>query len=172
MSPSQGTFQCECPSTHFGKRCEKRRDCNNDCLLGSHAHCVNNVTCACLPGRRDERTMCEYVARCEQIEGELCRNGGHCVNLDAGGYHCACEEPFQGPICQTRRAEPQFSVLLVLGIFAALCTLILVIGLSTYTVKSVRKARATRGTYSPSTQEKFGNSASDLLKAPQPERLI
>ncbi len=39
-------------------------------------------------------------------------------------------------------------------------------------VRSVKRARATRGTYSPSTQEMFGNSASEILKPPPEERLI
>ena len=39
-------------------------------------------------------------------------------------------------------------------------------------VRSVKHARATRGTYSPSTQEMFGNSASEILKPPPEERLI
>ena len=39
-------------------------------------------------------------------------------------------------------------------------------------LKKVKRARATRGTYSPSTQEMFGNTASEILKPPPEERLI
>lgn len=171
MNPAQGTYQCECPSSHIGKRCERKRDCINECH-NHHAQCINNVTCACLPGRREERIMCEYVASCEQIEGELCLNGGTCKNLDSGGYHCLCQEPFYGPVCQFLIEKSQFDVILLIvvtcvGFLMAACVVV-----SLVIFRSVRKARATRGTYSPSTQEKFGNSASDLLKPPQPERLI
>lgn len=116
--------------------------------------------------------MCEYVASCEQIEGTLCLNGGSCKNLESGGYQCLCQEPFYGPICQFLMDKPQFDVILLIVIACVgfLMTACVVVSLVIF--RSVRKARATRGTYSPSTQEKFGNSASDLLKPPIPERLI
>lgn len=115
--------------------------------------------------------MCEYVASCEQVEGELCLNGGFCKNLDAGGYQCQCQEPFYGPICQFM-AERQFDAILLVVITCVVFLLAACTVVSLLVFRSVRKARATRGTYSPSTQEKFGNSASDLLKPPIPERLI
>lgn len=116
--------------------------------------------------------MCEYVSSCEQVEGELCLHGGSCQNLEAGGYHCHCPEPFYGPICQYILDKPQFNLILLIvvtcvGFLLAACAVV-----SLVVFRSVRKARATCGTYSPSTQEKHGNSASDLLKPPQPERLI
>lgn len=116
--------------------------------------------------------MCEYVASCEQVEGELCLNGGTCKNLESGGYQCICQEPFYGPICQFLTEKSQLDVILLIGVtcvgfFLAACAVV-----SLVAFRSVRKARATRGTYSPSTQEKFGNSASDLLKPPTPELLI
>lgn len=116
--------------------------------------------------------MCEYVASCEQVEGDLCLNGGLCKNLETGGYHCQCQEPFYGPICQFISEKSQYNSILLLivavgGLFVIGCVAVFL-----FVFRSVRKARATRGTYSPSTQEKFGNSASDLLKPPVPERLI
>lgn len=115
--------------------------------------------------------MCEFISRCEQIEGDLCQNGGICQNLATGGYHCACQKPYLGPVCQYIE-KPQFDIFLLIvvtciGFLVAACAIV-----SLVIFRSVRKARATRGTYSPSTQEKFGNSACDLLKPPQPERLI
>lgn len=115
--------------------------------------------------------MCEYVTSCEQVEGELCLHGGKCKNLEQGGYHCTCQDPWYGPVCQFQ-AETQFDAILLVvitcvGFLLAACAVV-----SLVIFRSVRKARATRGTYSPSTQEKFGNSASDLLKPPVPERLI
>lgn len=116
--------------------------------------------------------MCEYLISCDQIDGELCLNGGLCKNLEHGGYHCQCVEPFYGPICQYVMDKPQFDALLVI-VITCVCFLIAACAIVSLIIfRSVRKARATRGTYSPSTQEKFGNSASDLLKPPQKERLI
>ena len=116
--------------------------------------------------------MCEYIASCDQIEGDLCMNGGVCKDLDVGGYHCVCPEQFYGAACQYVAERPQFDVTLLvivtcIGFLLAACAVV-----SLIIFRSIRKARATRGTYSPSTHEKFGNSASDLLKPPVPERLI
>ena len=170
---SKTPFQCECQSGYIGNKCERKRDCRkNDCMLGVHAYCINNITCACLPGgRREERTMCEYVASCDQVEGQLCLNGGTCKNLETGGYRCMCQEPFHGPICQFM-AERQIDAILFVIITCVVFLIVACAVISLLVFRSVRKARATRGTYSPSTQEKFGNSASDLLKPPIPERLI
>lgn len=165
------SYICECPSSHIGKNCEKKRDCMNECH-GQHSHCVNNITCACLPGNRAERIMCEYIPSCYHLQGELCLNGGRCEDTDFGGYQCVCPESFHGPICQHIVDKPPIDILLLIvitcvGLLVATCATI-----SLVIFKSVRKARATRGTYSPSTQEKFGNSASDILKPPPEERLI
>lgn len=171
MNRPQEPYRCECPSSHFGKQCERKRDCLNECH-NLHGRCINNVTCACLPGRRDERIMCEYVSSCEQVEGTLCLNGGTCKNSDTSGYQCLCQEPFYGPVCQYLMDKPQVDLIQVI---VAACVALLLLACAVVFVvvfRSVRKARATRGTYSPSTQEKFGNSASDLLKPPIPERLI
>lgn len=163
-------FECECPSSHIGPKCERKRDCSNECHP-QHSRCINNETCACLPGKKEERMMCEYVSSCEQVQGELCLNGGTCKNLETGGFHCLCQEPFYGHICELIE-KPQLDLILLIvitsiGLLVAGCFVV-----SLFIFRSVRKARATRGTYSPSTQEKFGNSASDLLKPPIPERLI
>lgn len=116
--------------------------------------------------------MCEYITRCEQIDGDLCRNGGLCRNHELGGYYCDCLEPFHGHVCELVIEKSPYDVFLLIGIacVAFLIAAVVVVGLVIF--RSVRKARATCGTYSPSNQEKYGNSASDLLKPPQPERLI
>lgn len=168
--PSKTQFECQCQSTHYGTRCDIRRNCVNECNL-QHSRCINNETCACLPGKKEERMMCEYVSSCEQVQGELCLNGGTCKNLETGGFHCLCPEPFYGHICELIE-KSQFDLIFLI---VAACVVFLVVActiVSLVIFRSVRKARATRGTYSPSTQEKFGNSASDLLKPPIPERLI
>ena len=59
------------------------------------------------------------------------------------------------------------------AVLSLICILIVVLFLLTFLfVRSVKKARATRGTYSPSTQEMFGNSSTEILKPPPEERLI
>lgn len=119
--------------------------------------------------------MCELVTKCEQVgEAELCLNGGHCRNLEGGGYECVCAQGFEGPICQSISEASKVDLLLLVAIGCVGCLLLACAIVSLLIFRSVRKARATRGTYSPSSQEKFeSNSASnDLLKPPVPERLI
>lgn len=116
--------------------------------------------------------MCEYIESCSPLGNELCLNGGTCKDSEIGGYQCICQEPYHGAICQFLAEKPQFDVILLIvftcvGFLVAACAVVSIV-----IFRSVRKARATRGTYSPSTQEKFGNSASDLLKPPEPELLI
>ena len=50
--------------------------------------------------------------------------------------------------------------------------IVVLLVISLFVLRSVKRARATRGTYSPSTQEMYGNSAGEILKPPPEERLI
>lgn len=61
-------------------------------------------------------------------------------------------------------------IVLIASIGIALSIALLIILMIVF--RSVKRARATRGTYSPSTQEMFGNSAGEILKPPPEERLI
>ena len=204
---SGSNFRCECPSSHLGARCEIRRSCSNECSA-EHGHCVaNTTTCACQPtvasaGRQPadgpKRLQCEQLTSCNhhhQTSGNsLCLNGGSCLSLPNNtGYQCECAPHFHGPICQFEgAASGQLDLLLLIAI-GCVCFLLAACALvSVLMLRSVRRARATRGTYSPSTQEKFeSNSAAacggsqlsatigsggatpdKLLKAPAPERLI
>ncbi|KAG9510609.1 Protein crumbs [Fragariocoptes setiger] len=163
-------FICECLSSHFGRKCEKPRTCINECRA-QHSHCVNNSTCACLPGPKAERTMCQFIASCEHMSN-LCQNGGTCVNKDGGGYVCLCPDLYQGLVCELHVAPSQPDLILLLAIATACLLIVIFVTVSTMVIRGVRRARATRGIYSPSRQEMFGNSASDILKPPPCERLI
>lgn len=61
-------------------------------------------------------------------------------------------------------------VILIASVGAIMTIALAVIMLVVF--RSIKRARATRGTYSPSTQEMFGNSAGEILKPPPEERLI
>lgn len=63
-------------------------------------------------------------------------------------------------------------VVFIIIVTSACLLIVIVLVVLLYSVRSVKRARATRGTYSPSAQEMFGNSASEILKPPPEERLI
>ena len=69
-------------------------------------------------------------------------------------------------------ADVDVDVVFIIIVTSACLLIVIVLVLLLYSVRSVKRARATRGTYSPSAQEMFGNSASEILKPPPEERLI
>jgi protein crumbs len=75
--------------------------------------------------------------------------------------------------CDPSQATASQMDLVLVLIVSLICILIVgLVVLLLFIVKGVRKARATQGTYSPSTQEMYGNSASEIIKPPPEERLI
>jgi len=64
------------------------------------------------------------------------------------------------------------SYLQVIGISILCVAIIVFLMIILLSFRRVKKARATRGTYSPSAQEMFGNSVIEILKPPPKERLI
>lgn len=69
-------------------------------------------------------------------------------------------------------ASGEVDPIFIIIVTSACLLIVIVLVLLLYSVRSVKRARATRGTYSPSAQEMFGNSASEILKPPPEERLI
>lgn len=105
---------------------------------------------------------------------EMCRNNGKCVEDNINGVRlCECENGYTGLLCeQVIPLEAQVDILFV-TVTSMICLLIMaLLIMSLWFIRSVKKARATRGTYSPSAQEMFGNSAIEIIKPPPEERLI
>lgn len=114
---------------------------------------------------------------------EPCQNGGVCrtdASIDGNGeYFCQCHPGFMGMLCEQQEpvtATPHASevnIVFVVGVSLSCVVIIIFMIIALLAVRSVKKARATRGTYSPSAQEMFGNnSAIEILKPPPEERLI
>jgi len=135
---------------------------------------IGKYSCHCAPGY--EGFNCGQDI--DECANEPCLHNGTCTDLTAN-YRCDCEGTgYEGKDCEktadylTRAASSQIDIIFVI-VVSLICVLIIVLlVLSLLFVRSVKRARATRGTYSPSTQEMFGNSASEILKPPPEERLI
>ena len=88
-------------------------------------------------------------------------------------HFCECEAGFKGMLCEEPEFEKSQVDIVFVIVTSMICLLIMaLLIISLWFIRSVKKARATRGTYSPSAQEMFGNSAIEILKPPPEERLI
>lgn len=67
-----------------------------------HGKCIVNelgyAICDCDPGYKGFSCY-EEVDECAE-EGEVCKNGGQCVNT-VGSFYCKCGSEFGGDFCQT-----------------------------------------------------------------------
>jgi hypothetical protein len=107
-------------------------------------------------------------------------NGGSCIDL-INDFQCQCPAGYLDKDC-SREYDPCIvspcsalssgNTVVVIGVSLGCIVIIIFLTITLFAVRSVKKARATRGTYSPSTQEMFGNSAIEILKPPPEERLI
>ena len=196
MKKSNDSYFCECALGYIGAKCERRRTCyiSTECQP-EYSHCVkskmhNMALCACLPNPNGvyNRSYCDPIYDCSQANG-LCLNGGTCVS-SSQGFSCRCPDGYEGLVCEkvaswlsalftaanhvdaTRqiRHRPNLVIVLVVSFCTVLLIALMIISMVVF--RSVKKARATRGTYSPSAQEMFDNSAGDILKPPPEERLI
>ncbi|XP_030853956.1 protein crumbs homolog 1 isoform X2 [Strongylocentrotus purpuratus] len=168
-------YECNCEGTGFqGTYCEEDiLECN-----ATVNPCSNGGTCKEEPG--------SY--KCECVEGYLgpqclimdpcftegiCQNGGTCVLLDATPtYECECADGYSGDNCENTATNINW--IIIGASLAAAVVLIIVIILLSFFVCSVRKKRATQGSYSPSRQEMTGSfvEMDNVLKMPPEERLI
>eukprot|EP00057_Strongylocentrotus_purpuratus_P000593 XP_001179069.2 PREDICTED: fibropellin-3 [Strongylocentrotus purpuratus] len=168
-------YECNCEGTGFqGTYCEEDiLECN-----ATINPCSNGGTCMEEPG--------SY--KCECVEGYLgpqclimdpcfteglCQNGGTCFLLDATPtYECECADGYSGDNCENTATNINW--IIIGASLAAAVVLIIVIILLSFFVCSVRKKRATQGSYSPSRQEMTGSfvEMDNVLKMPPEERLI
>ncbi|KAK9511458.1 hypothetical protein O3M35_000110 [Rhynocoris fuscipes] len=172
------SFTCDCSGTGFtGDTCDMDVDeCagNNPC--GTAGNCINTIGsfhCSCTSEFCG--INCAFQNPCIN---NPCEHGGTCAPrcAEKADYSCLCPEPYIGTNCTI---EPELAssraadiALIVIPILA----LLLIAGLVSLSifVMMARKKRATRGTYSPSSQE-YCNPRVELdnvIKPPPEERLI
>ncbi|MXQ95305.1 hypothetical protein E5288_WYG005122 [Bos mutus] len=105
-------LRCRCPPGFTGDYCETEID-----LLGP-GPCGQGLRCCVqygaqlwvCSGEPDPCEHCEVNARSGRCAHGVCKNGGTCVNLLIGGFHCVCPPgAFERPYCEvtTRSFPPQ-----------------------------------------------------------------
>uniref|UniRef100_A0A0A9W8L0 Protein crumbs homolog 2 n=2 Tax=Lygus hesperus TaxID=30085 RepID=A0A0A9W8L0_LYGHE len=178
------SYTCDCWKTGYrGSTCSEDIDeceegeviCENG---GSCRNLEGSYVCECLVGYCGMN--CTHYDPCSTLspDNSICFNGGICKPncIDKPDYVCECTSSFEGKNCtepvrfaSSRVADialivvPIFTILLLAGVISLFVFLMM-----------ARKKRATRGTYSPSSQE-YCNPRVELdnvMKPPPEERLI
>ncbi|KAM9326860.1 protein crumbs homolog 1 [Gastrophryne carolinensis] len=186
-------YRCLCPANFSGLHCSvylhsetpavslvrilskmPSRFCGDEkknitCYNYSNCTEVNGVLgCSCEPGFVGERCEIDY----DECESNPCLNGGICQNLP-NRFHCICDLNFAGEFC-----EFDMSDFLPPGVFTAVASVVLILffavcaGLCIFI--AMANMRSSRGTYSPSRQEKEGSRVEmwNIAQPPPLERLI
>ncbi|XP_053313796.1 cadherin EGF LAG seven-pass G-type receptor 2 [Spea bombifrons] len=96
-----GGLRCRCPKGFAGDYCETEVDLCYTGPCGEHGVCQSHeggYTCRCHEGYTGFH--CEISLRSARCSAGLCRNGGICVNLLVGGFHCDCPPgAYEAPYC-------------------------------------------------------------------------
>ncbi|XP_053751702.1 LOW QUALITY PROTEIN: cadherin EGF LAG seven-pass G-type receptor 1 [Panthera pardus] len=112
-------LRCRCPPGFTGDSCETEIDLCYSSPCGAHGRCRSReggYTCECLQDFTGEH--CEVNSRSGRCANGVCKNGGTCVNLLIGGFHCVCPPgEFERPYCEvTTRSFPPRSFVTFRGL--------------------------------------------------------
>ncbi|XP_030620817.1 cadherin EGF LAG seven-pass G-type receptor 1 [Chanos chanos] len=112
-------LRCRCPDGFTGDYCETEIDLcySGPCQNNGKCHSrEGGYTCECPEDFTGEH--CEVNARSGRCVPDVCKNGGHCVDLLVGGFLCRCPEgEFEKPFCHmTTRSFPGQSFLTFRGL--------------------------------------------------------
>ncbi|XP_057697225.1 protein crumbs homolog 1 isoform X1 [Corythoichthys intestinalis] len=185
-------YACLCPENYTGPLCNERVEeipwyivvrnvrprlpvsvCGDDiknytCFNGGNCS-DRELSCDCPPGFTGHR--CEQEV--DECKSNPCLNGGYCRNL-VNKFLCVCDMSYAGDMCQTDLTSEGVTPHLLLAISLVSVVLLLVLILTSAGLALALNRRATRGTYSPSRQEKDGSRV-EMWSISQPlpmERLI
>ncbi|XP_077463009.1 protein crumbs homolog 1 isoform X1 [Stigmatopora argus] len=185
-------YACLCPENYTGPLCNERVEeipwyivvrnvrpklpvsvCgdyfkNYTCFNGGNCS-DRELSCDCPPGFTGHR--CEQEV--DECKSNPCLNGGYCRNL-VNKFLCVCDMSYAGDMCQTDLTSEGVTPDLLLAISLVSVILLLVLILASAGLALALNRRATRGTYSPSRQEKDGSRVEmwSISLPPPMERLI
>ncbi|XP_078727412.1 cadherin EGF LAG seven-pass G-type receptor 2-like isoform X2 [Lampetra fluviatilis] len=112
-------LRCRCPPGFTGDYCETEINLCYSNPCGSNGSCLRReggYTCVCQDDYTGEH--CEVNVRSGRCVPGVCRNGGTCVNLLAGGFKCECPSGgYEWPYCEvTARSFPPQSFVTFRGL--------------------------------------------------------
>ncbi|KAF1503940.1 hypothetical protein FQV18_0013992, partial [Eudyptula minor novaehollandiae] len=173
-------YSCKCPPQYSGPRCDylvlalsflwPSCAANFTCLNGGK--CISEswgANCTCKPGFTGRNCQINI----NECDPNPCQNGGTCRDSE-NKYECLCSASYTGERCDIN--QPVWAHLsnssVVGAVGAAGAALLLAVVAAT--AIAMKRRRATRGTYSPSRQEKDGARVEmwNVIKMPPTERLI
>ncbi|XP_075227942.1 cell polarity complex component crumbs isoform X2 [Lycorma delicatula] len=173
------SYTCNCAGTgYYGNNCELDVDECQEEICSGNGICYNKIggfECHCNIGDTCG-TYCNLSDPCLE---KPCTDGGTCKQActeSVRDYDCECPPGRTGKNCTESNLLAQSNVYDIALIVGPIIAILLIAGGTSLTVflMMARKKRATRGTYSPSSQE-YCNPRVELdnvMKPPPEERLI